>query len=309
MSAKMYPDDNAVARRYRDAARNRWLTVDEIVTLIQNQHILGLQSAHPSSAPPSGSLFLYDRHAVRKYKVDGHSWIRKRSNPSKVREDHVKLRLKGEYCVGGTYVHSADVVTMHRRTYRLTKKINQVGSHGRPQEIVLVHYLDTDEARELSADALRVRSPCKRDYAHADGAVSGISENLCTKRRRAMKADHDDIEMARAAPSIPLSGPDQDRDANEAAQLTNLAESHLDTLNFEQIWDEVENEITFGFDNEFVEPSSSNNIKILEHSLVPPVTLSSLLPVAQQVPSSMSSSNFLFLLEEEAAVMPAPLRV
>ena len=45
MSAKMYPDDNAVARRYRDAARNRWLTVDEIVTLIQNQHILGLQSA------------------------------------------------------------------------------------------------------------------------------------------------------------------------------------------------------------------------------------------------------------------------
>ena len=62
-------------------------------------------------------------------------------------------------------------------------------------------------------------------------------------------------------------------------------------------------------DNEFVEPSSSNNIKILEHSLVPPVTLSSLLPVAQQVPSSMSSSNFLFLLEEEAAVMPAPLRV
>jgi len=138
---------------------NRWLAVSEIVHLLtpREDMYLPISKFSPSSPPPSGSLFLYDRTSTRNYKRDGYSWIRK-SKTNKVREDHVKLRLNGVYRVAGSYVHSSTKATMHRRAYHLideggSKNVKEQVKSGQ-QSLVLVHYLDTEEAGQSSGTSL-----------------------------------------------------------------------------------------------------------------------------------------------------------
>ena len=143
-----------------NAATTRWLTVEEIITLLpntQNDEIecgpslhVPSQIAPPSKPPTSGTVLLYNRFAVRNYKKDGHDWIRKRSNPAKIREDHVKLRYNGAYRVGGNYVHSDEIETLHRRVYRLIKTDEEKAMSDTKEEYVLVHYLDAEEAAKIS---------------------------------------------------------------------------------------------------------------------------------------------------------------
>lgn len=150
-----------------ETATTRWLNVEEIMTILNNaqqREFSGLpgalqkQPAPPSSRPTSGDVLLYDRIAVRNYKADGHEWIRKRSNPGKVREDHVKLRFQGVFRVGGTYVHSSECDSFHRRVYRLIKSDEEKAAARNSkgsliQELVLVHYLDTEEASRVAKKA------------------------------------------------------------------------------------------------------------------------------------------------------------
>lgn len=122
----------------------------------------------PSQKPPSGTLLLYNRNITRRYKSDGHKWIKKK-NSNKVREDHVKLRVNKVPVVSGMYVHCEDNPNFHRRTYTLLKKnVNPAFSSssktqqqkGQPdsdfvrsqihENVVLVHYLDTDEASRVA---------------------------------------------------------------------------------------------------------------------------------------------------------------
>ena len=42
--------------------------------------------------PPGGSLFLFDRRAVRFFRKDGHNW-RKKADGKTVRETHEKLKV------------------------------------------------------------------------------------------------------------------------------------------------------------------------------------------------------------------------
>jgi hypothetical protein len=154
-------NDNVVA--ILDAAITRWLTVEEIIKLLSDDKcgpFLPRQMAPPPQPPPSGTVLLYNRFAVRNYKKDGHDWIRKRSNPVKVREDHVKLRYKGEFRVGGNYVHSDTTESFHRRVYRLLKTAEEKAASDVKEELVLVHYLDTAEAAKISlAAAMGPQSP------------------------------------------------------------------------------------------------------------------------------------------------------
>ena len=166
-----------------EAAHARWLNVDEIICVLTNAHeslclgaaepILLPEEAPPASPPPSGTVLLYDRVAVRNYKVDGHEWVRKRSNQTKIREDHVKLRHHGEYRIGGTYVHSAEVDTLHRRVYRLIKTNKEKAEAGR-KELVLVHYLDTDQAAKMPS----------RPGAKKRGSKSAPSSSSSSSSRR-----------------------------------------------------------------------------------------------------------------------------
>jgi hypothetical protein len=169
-----FPNDTGTFTRQEifTAAQARWLTVEEIIAVLndakedewhQKQYgipkpggaVLERQTAPPASPPPSGTVLLYDRVAVRNYKVDGHEWVRKRSNQTKIREDHVKLRYNGIHRISGTYVHSDEIDTLHRRVYRLIKTAEEKAAiaYGGPikQEFVLVQYLDTDQAKNIAS--------------------------------------------------------------------------------------------------------------------------------------------------------------
>jgi hypothetical protein len=135
-------------------AMGRWLNVSEIESLLnhEQQNVLTLSTAPPSTPPLSGTLLLFNRSVTRNYKDDGHEWIKKR-NSNKVREDHVKLRVGGKFRVSGCYVHSSSTLTFHRRAYHLLSPetgtalypVTSASKNNRnaPPSLILVHYLDT----------------------------------------------------------------------------------------------------------------------------------------------------------------------
>ena len=47
--------------------------------------------------PDGGTIFLFDRRAVRFFRKDGHSW-RKKADGKTVRETHEKLKVSRPYC-------------------------------------------------------------------------------------------------------------------------------------------------------------------------------------------------------------------
>lgn len=138
-----------------DIAKARWLNASELCFLLDMKYApLSITRHPPETSPPSGTLILYNRSFTRNYKEDHYSWIKKR-NSTKVREDHVKLRLGGKYRVAGCYVHCVTIASMHRRAYHLLHT-NEDGSAPTPPagngmlksptSLVLVHYLDTQVA-------------------------------------------------------------------------------------------------------------------------------------------------------------------
>lgn len=133
----------------------------EIEALLNhNNPILDISTTPPASPPTSGQMFLFNRSVTRNYKDDGHQWIRKK-NSNKVREDHVKLRVGGKFRVSGCYVHSSTCATFHRRAYHLLDaekgtalypvvSASKVTDGSLPPSLILVHYLDTSQANNLS---------------------------------------------------------------------------------------------------------------------------------------------------------------
>ncbi|EFP08131.1 hypothetical protein CRE_17342 [Caenorhabditis remanei] len=92
-----------------------------------------------SPRPCSGAQFIFPRLDGSWFKNDGYIW-RKRNNGRNIREDHLKLKVRGHtQTIEAKYVHSAIVPTFHRRVYFLPDS-----SH------VLVHYLNekSDQAEQ-----------------------------------------------------------------------------------------------------------------------------------------------------------------
>ncbi|TDH65537.1 hypothetical protein CCR75_006506 [Bremia lactucae] len=83
--------------------------------------------------PPSGTLLFYNTLKVLDYKKDGWSWQKRKDKSGRVREDRAKLVINREITILGTYVHSAEIFTFHRRIYYLRDC---------QESIVLVHYFD-----------------------------------------------------------------------------------------------------------------------------------------------------------------------
>lgn len=150
-----------------DISKARWLNVSELCFLLDMKHTpLPITRHPPESTPPSGTIILYNRSFTRNYKEDHYTWVKKR-NSTKVREDHVKLRLGGKYRVAGCYVHCVNIATMHRRAYHLLHT-NEDGSEPvlpagngmlkSPTSLVLVHYLDTQVASVFASTLDDVRN-------------------------------------------------------------------------------------------------------------------------------------------------------
>ncbi|KAF1764545.1 hypothetical protein GCK72_004494 [Caenorhabditis remanei] len=130
------------AIEYFPPFKNEWNTNPEILNIIL------AANADPSSSciktqssprPCSGAQFIFPRLDGSWFKNDGYIW-RKRNNGRNIREDHLKLKVRGHtQTIEAKYVHSAIVPTFHRRVYFLPDS-----SH------VLVHYLNekSDQAEQ-----------------------------------------------------------------------------------------------------------------------------------------------------------------
>lgn len=117
--------------------RSRWNINEEIASWLTSFHKHSeWLSTTLKTRPPTGSIFLYNRKRV-KFRHDGFVW-KKRKEGKSTREDHMKLKVKGEECLYGGYVHSAIVPTFHRRSYWLLQN----------PDIVLVHYLNDWQPHE-----------------------------------------------------------------------------------------------------------------------------------------------------------------
>ena len=60
-------------------ARCRWLTPEEIASILRNHAAFGFElRSEQAREPPSGTLLLYDSRRIRTFRQDGLLWQRKR---------------------------------------------------------------------------------------------------------------------------------------------------------------------------------------------------------------------------------------
>ncbi|XP_024170288.1 calmodulin-binding transcription activator 2 isoform X1 [Rosa chinensis] len=111
-------------------SQQRWLRPTEICEILRNYQRFQL-TPDPPVRPPAGSLFLFDRKALRYFRKDGHRW-RKKKDGKTVKEAHEKLKAGSVDVLHCYYAHGEDNENFQRRSYWM------LDTH--LQHIVLVHY-------------------------------------------------------------------------------------------------------------------------------------------------------------------------
>ncbi|XP_043725084.1 calmodulin-binding transcription activator 3-like isoform X2 [Telopea speciosissima] len=130
-------------------AQHRWLRPSEVCEILSNYQKFQL-TPDPPYKPPGGSLFLFDRKALRYFRKDGHQW-RKKKDGKTVREAHEKLKAGSVDVLHCYYAHGEDNENFQRRSYWMLD--------GKLEHIVLVHYREVKEGnrsgtpRLLNADS------------------------------------------------------------------------------------------------------------------------------------------------------------
>ncbi|KAG6976633.1 hypothetical protein JG688_00001188 [Phytophthora aleatoria] len=133
------------AASLRQEATRRWLVKDELVLLLLHHKLVGVPILHSLQLrPPSGSLLFYNTLKISDYKKDGWHWQKRKDKSGRVREDRAKLVINREVIILGTYVHSAETSTFHRRIYSVRDS---------KESIVLVHYFDEVNKEPVSVIA------------------------------------------------------------------------------------------------------------------------------------------------------------
>ncbi|XP_020226050.1 calmodulin-binding transcription activator 1 isoform X1 [Cajanus cajan] len=116
-------------------AEHRWLRPAEICEILRNYKKFNL-TPDPPVRPPAGSLFLFDRKALRYFRKDGHRW-RKKKDGKTVREAHEKLKAGSVDVLHCYYAHGEDNENFQRRSYWMLDELLE--------HIVLVHYREIKE--------------------------------------------------------------------------------------------------------------------------------------------------------------------
>ncbi|KAK8947261.1 Calmodulin-binding transcription activator 2 [Platanthera zijinensis] len=98
-------------------AKTRWLRPSEICEILRNYIRFNI-TPDPPYKPPGGSLFLFDRKALRYFRKDGHDW-RKKKDGKTVREAHEKLKSGNVDVLHCYYAHGEDNENFQRRSYWL----------------------------------------------------------------------------------------------------------------------------------------------------------------------------------------------
>ncbi|XP_057959007.1 calmodulin-binding transcription activator 3-like isoform X2 [Malania oleifera] len=130
-------------------AQNRWLRPSEICEILRNYQTFHL-TPDPPVTPPAGSLFLFDRKALRYFRKDGHRW-RKKKDGKTVREAHEKLKAGSVDVLHCYYAHGEDNENFQRRSYWMLD--------GQLEHIVLVHYREVKEGYKSGASRLLNADP------------------------------------------------------------------------------------------------------------------------------------------------------
>ncbi|XP_030539299.1 calmodulin-binding transcription activator 3-like isoform X1 [Rhodamnia argentea] len=127
-------------------AQHRWLRPTEICEILRNYQKFNL-TPEPPSRPPAGSLFLFDRKALRYFRKDGHRWRKKRDGKT-VKEAHEKLKAGSVDVLHCYYAHGEENENFQRRSYWMLDR--------ELEHIVLVHYREVKEGYKSGISRLLV---------------------------------------------------------------------------------------------------------------------------------------------------------
>lgn len=116
-------------------AQHRWLRPIEVCEILKNFRKFKLEQ-EPPLKPQGGSLFLFDRKALRYFRKDGHNW-RKKKDGKTVREAHERLKAGSIEVLHCYYAHGEDDENFQRRSYWMLERDLE--------HIVFVHYRQVKE--------------------------------------------------------------------------------------------------------------------------------------------------------------------
>ncbi|KAH9309385.1 hypothetical protein KI387_037296, partial [Taxus chinensis] len=122
-------------------AQHRWLRPTEVCEILRNFKKFRL-APDPPHKPTGGSLFLFDRKALRYFRKDGLNW-RKKKDGKTVREAHERLKAGSVDVLHCYYAHGEDNENFQRRCYWMLDE--------HYEHIVLVHYREVKEGSKAGA--------------------------------------------------------------------------------------------------------------------------------------------------------------
>lgn len=154
-------------REILDKAKSHWLKNTEVVDLLSNYRAYDFRVSKEAPVRPSGgSLFLFNRRAVRFFRKDGHNW-RKKADGKTVRETHEKLKIGNKDMLNCYYAHAEEgehaQMTLQRRCYWMLEGDG---------DIVLVHYLVAGQGSRIRA------TTAAQNAAAAQARAMGLEQPL-----------------------------------------------------------------------------------------------------------------------------------
>lgn len=145
-------------------AQNRWLRPIEVCEILRNYKKFSL-SSDPPHKPTDGSLFLFDRKALRYFRKDGLNW-RKKKDGKTVREAHERLKAGSVDVLHCYYAHGEDNENFQRRSYWMLEE--------QYEHIVLVHYREIKEGNK-AGHMRSINTERSLQMANSGGLVTSLS--------------------------------------------------------------------------------------------------------------------------------------
>lgn len=146
---RYFPNQQLDLVQILQEAQHRWLRPSEICEILRNYQKFQL-TPDPPVRPAAGSLFLFDRKALRYFRKDGHRW-RKKKDGKTVREAHEKLKAGSVDVLHCYYAHGEENENFQRRSYWLLD--------GKLEHIVLVHYREVKEGYKSGISRVQIAGP------------------------------------------------------------------------------------------------------------------------------------------------------
>ncbi|TQD83512.1 hypothetical protein C1H46_030893 [Malus baccata] len=181
-------------------AKNRWLRPAEICEILRNYRHFEL-TTDPPVRPPAGSLYLFDRKALRYFRKDGHRW-RKKKDGKTVKEAHEKLKAGSVDVLHCYYAHGEDNANFQRRSYWM------LDTH--LQHIVLVHYRNVEEANSAArmVQTSFGSSPLQTSFASSPVHTSfASSPNRVELGGQTLSKEFEDVDSRRDAGTSSVEQP------------------------------------------------------------------------------------------------------